>query len=277
MTDFCKTTTGIPYNNHVQIEKEIRMLPKCMMHLTRKLCNCDSKCVTEISENFEFDDRCPLFDLENVETDDSYIELCKKYDLVPENGKMVQYVSNHNKDQNLNEFQIKINELCDDSTKLSDTQCIAYKLRDISDNDPNYLFTAIYNTTRKDCDNEEYFEQVGDIYQTLGFLLDKDLDIINPNLKRSYRSIIGDSFFEHHFNMTDVNKLEISEITTSSSFDNICTAAPITSMGVVLMGILGYLSVKNRNDCFKFGLCLTGGCIVMLSLVFYLLSEVILK
>lgn len=277
MLGFCQILKNINNQGTNAIVQQIEILPKCMMHLTKKICKCDKKCVSDSFKDYKFDENCSLFDLQNIDTDDKYIEKCKVYDHRPENGKMIKRVVGKNINETAEQFLNKFDELCDDNNKFDEVQCDAYDLRDECLNDKQCIQESINFVKKSNCTNDEYDKQVEEITRIF------DLNILPGNnmsdniLNRNVRSLDDFSTIDNPYTGSEFNVLRTNNVKTLSQSNDYAfnTAAPITVIGLVLMSFLSYLSYKNRKDYCKLGLCLSCALMIFISLIVYLTTEIL--
>lgn len=49
--------------NDTLLQHRISVLPKCMVHMTQKLCDCNVDCISKLFKSDTFDHTCKIFDL----------------------------------------------------------------------------------------------------------------------------------------------------------------------------------------------------------------------
>ncbi|WUR04518.1 putative SP-containing membrane protein [Vairimorpha necatrix] len=110
--------------------KSIREFPKCNAYLIKRACQCDQVCIDEHIKNIIYDPSCVIFDLENVNTDVSYLDSCDREALRPYNGTLKLYKFGFNIERATKELNDSMNASCRSFTYAPDLICNAYELRD---------------------------------------------------------------------------------------------------------------------------------------------------
>jgi hypothetical protein len=242
MSKTCKMVGLFNMQGGDEIKHQIKIFPKCMVHLTKKMCKCDPKCISETFYGFNLDEKCLLFDLENVYTEDKYIEGCEKYDFWPINGKMVNRRVGRNVNEAKEEFYKAFNELCYDTTKVNETKSSAYELCDECCNSAECLLNTLDQGFKTNCTNEEYINQVSEI----GKIFDIDLPVNKDSqpYRRRLSSTEDIPTASHFFNVEDYNILKINETDNSTNQGLELNAnTSITFIGVVLISLLGIIKI----------------------------------
>lgn len=142
---------------------------KCMIQLTRQMCNCDQDCLSNSFKKVHYNSVCPKLDTTNLFLAKKYVN-CDDYGIKIIDGKMYEV----DEDERYSLFKEKIENamlrLCnDDEESYNKLQCAAYELKnecgsDISCVEQNVPSIHFYN-----CNNNEFEQQLEDIESTLDF------------------------------------------------------------------------------------------------------------
>lgn len=259
-TEVCKFVDKLDQEDQTRLKKNLKDLPKCLVHFTRKVCNCDRVCVAEKFSITSFDHTCEYHDLENLYLDDTYRD-CSflKYKVV--DGNIVMNNATISYYDLRDALYFDINKLCFDKNQLNALQCSAYDLRDEC-KDKKYCISFLMNKeVKKDCSNNEYREQLDFIYRIINF---QEKYILKSRNTRSLDSNIEsnpDLQFQNLSNSTMQNMLE-----TGNRQTNYVILPPIIS-GIIL-SLMGYSILNTKNKEKKISICvfLLGGILFINSL-----------
>ncbi|KAK6090279.1 hypothetical protein P3W45_000636 [Vairimorpha bombi] len=144
----------------------IKKVPKCLIHLTRKMCNCSRSCVNK-SFMKSIISGCESFDRVNLWYDDNFHEcefLGKKVignELVPVEtyNKLLVTIEN---------IKQGIPELCDSSEKFESLLCDIYEYRDSCKGLSSCMNFFFNEFSTKYCKNEDYSIQIEEFERILG-------------------------------------------------------------------------------------------------------------
>lgn len=258
MNEFCNEVSGPRYRVIKNKNYGLKTIPKCMMHTSRKICNCKPECVENIWKDYKFDQNCKLYDLENFNTDDSYIDNCFPPRL---NSNDVLEEVKLNPDQVKSEFTKELDELCNNSSLLSSTKCKAYQLRDECRNDSTCLKEDFTYNLKNNCSNKEYTKQVEDFEKILGIEFINKNEEMNINSNRKLLSIDDDVLYENGYNEDVI--LSRKNIAKNEMF-------VISSAGIAIICLLAIYKRNNRNSTIR--TCTISAVLILLSLIFYSLT-----
>lgn len=263
MTNICKMYTNLNLEGSDEIKNHIRILPKCMVHFTKKVCDCDSECVSNTFDGFKFNEACSLFDLDSVYTDDRYLDGCKNLEVRPKDGKMIRYVAGEKVEESKNSLNENIRGLCNDSSKFSETQCSAYELRDECLNKEICLSNALDQEFLESCNNTE---QINNIQKILGSPVER-----NSNM-RKIRSVPESSDFNYLFSINKDHDLVGNKTTNLTDYQNINNTELYNLIPLYVIGIsmITTLACFNCQDKKMKIVCGLGGLLlILLGLILY--------
>ncbi|WUR04504.1 putative SP-containing membrane protein [Vairimorpha necatrix] len=123
---YCKSR----FDDKTLDSKSIREFPKCSAYLIKRACQCDQVCIDKNISNLKYDPSCVIFDLENVNTDVSYLDSCDRQALRPYDGTLKLYKFGFNIERATKELNDSVIACCRTLTYAPDLICNAYELRD---------------------------------------------------------------------------------------------------------------------------------------------------
>lgn len=151
------------------LEFNLEKIPKCLLHFTRRICDCDNDCVSLSMRNVTFDPLCSLYDTENLYLHDKYIDctfidekLYKEESIYKYFDKMSLYSQDKLFDG--------INDLCKgNENSYNEIQCAIYDIRFGCGNSTE-CYSFIFNRdTPTDCKYNNYFDMISEIERIMDF------------------------------------------------------------------------------------------------------------
>lgn len=252
MNDFCRKISQPQFKIPLDNLKDYKTIPKCIMHQSRKIFNCKPECIDSIWSDYKIDESCKIYDLENVNTDDSYVE-CINQNF----GFLKPTVLTEELIEKKTELVKDLDKLCDDSTLYNSTKCKAYQLRDKCRNDSTCLEKDFNYNRKSDCTNKDYDKQVEEFQKILGIEIGNQNEMTNGNSIRKLLSIENEPFSN--------NKYE-EDIAVSNNIISKNEMGVISTAGIVAIFLYGICSRKNMNNS-KFKTCMISAVLLCVSLI----------
>lgn len=233
--------------NKVQSETYRKFLdefPKCMVQMTKQMCNCDQDCLGESFRNIYINTVGLNLDRSNLYLSTKHVD-CDSHDKKIFDGKMYNlYELSAPLSKITEDIQDQIISLCgNENESLNKLQCKAYELKDFCKEDYNCYKQSLLFSIPENCSNTELTKQLKDMESSIGFPeLGLSIEDLQPK-GRKVRSVENNNFqgtFEQE-NTSDPSLLTSSSDQATTS--DIATPT-ICIGGIMLMSIFGFLTFK---------------------------------
>lgn len=125
----CKLSVGRFFQKNISKEN-LSLVPKCLVQITKRYCNCDTDCVRNSILGTDFNLECLEYDLHNLYLHDRFIDCRFLNENLPENEKIYNFLDEMSINTKKNIFK-GIDYLCNgDIEYYPQLQCGIYELRD---------------------------------------------------------------------------------------------------------------------------------------------------
>lgn len=247
--DFCEKFEETAIGEIPEVKNFLNDFPRCMVQLTRQMCNCDQDCLSESFYNDHFDTTCTNTDFNNLFISRKYLP-CGDFKIRISEGKMYkndEFYSTPVIGTRINEA---LSKLCNNDQEYYDKlQCAAYELKDECEANPDCFKLFLQPSTRTRCKNPDFIQQVKEIEESSGLdeinlkLVDTDgyksvVTKFGRNLR--YTENISDEPIAYYDQKENVPPQIMIESTSHDR--NVTTYGFI--MGLTFFSILGYLTYK---------------------------------
>lgn len=192
--------------------KEIELVekvPKCLVHLTRKMCKCDQECISESFVNSYLDHSCRTYDRENLWYDTTYKD-CDYLGKRVEDGKLLPVDVYNSMISIMKDINSGITNLCDSNSNFENLLCKSYDLRDICRNNTKCMGFSIKDVPKKYCKNGLYEDQMDEIERILGKKIRTNIrEVAIPstsNFKEEFQNDkkVPNCVEKYYFNSSDI-------------------------------------------------------------------------
>lgn len=230
------------------IHNQIKNMPKCLKHLTEKICKCDKDCTNHIMENFSPDPKCFLFDISDLENDDKYID-CRFLNKYIVDSKFVGQLTDYNYATVKHNIYNEVSKLCNSDKETFDLICSAYELRDYCRNNVNCYKFVLNKDKIDNCKNISFPDSLKDIENILFIPTDQVKN------SRSVRSILYDESYDGVSNSLLYDTNEIEGIGSDSlmigdeqnSLASCSSTITKSMIPILLLSFVGYFFFTDRQ------------------------------
>lgn len=171
--DLCLKVQTSPSKENNKLVKSIQNVPKCLAHLTRKMCQCED-CVPSSLEN-EFEPKCVIFDLRDLALHRKHL-YCDYLGLKIVNGLLLSPIHSSYNLNTKEEIYKKIDTLCyNKNYNLNKLQCAFYDLKETCKDEFDCYNFILNKKLPTNCTNLKFNEQIKEMEDDIG------LDKINFN------------------------------------------------------------------------------------------------
>lgn len=229
-------------------KEDFNKFSRCMIQLTRQMCNCDQDCLSKSFKKVHYNSVCPKLDTTNLFVARKYLN-CDNYGIRIIGGKM------HNEDEDIRcslfskNIENAMLQLCNNKeNSYNKLQCFGYELKNKCVSDMSCIEQNIPSIHFYNCVNDEFEQQLEDIESTLDFegLSSKVIELkISENVdQRSARNSRSLDYLNDVQTTSDLKELKSDYNLTAESTCYISVSA------FIILG-LGYLFFKNHKKAVK--------------------------
>lgn len=193
-----------------QTSDSISKLPKCLVHMTRKMCNCDQPCIGRSFARGKIDTTCNSYDLKNIWFDDNYRN-CYFLDATVKDGRFIKSDAYNMVERDGIKFMKGIYDLCVNKEIFKTLLCKAYELRDECKDEANCLHFYLKKLLERTCSNTEFDDQLAELERILGFKFYVDDDLLladDPTINST--DLVGEDkkIFKRDVSNFDINVVQ---------------------------------------------------------------------
>lgn len=235
------------------VHDELRRVPKCLVHYTRKMCKCNQVCIGESFIDNGFDTKCLRYDLTNLYLDDRYKD-CRFLNKKVDKGKLIPNNQDYDTINTANFINNELKDLCDYKVDMDRLFCHIYDLRDGCNNIKSCMKFLLKPLETRECENDEYTLSIENIEGILNFNFNEiNHDVEHAGLEEDEQ--IEKVFREAIYGRTKRSIPEgISKQISfkSSSLDirereDVIPMLSVSIISILLIGLLCYLKYKYSN------------------------------
>lgn len=192
----------------------LRMVPRCLVHLTKRMCNCENDCIILSMRRRIFDPICKFYDLKNLYLHDRYIDCSFLNKRLPPDDSIHKYFNKLPMNSS-NILYDGINSICKgDEEVFNKLQCTIYDIRfNCQYSEECYQF--VYNQNApSNCVNPEFENNMYELERINGFPFLYNFTVNNIytghiNSSISKRSISKDIDFFNASTLVKYNTLNL--------------------------------------------------------------------
>lgn len=241
--DVCKKYQDSGFTGE-SLELNIKAIPKCLVQLTKEMCNCNLDCVAKSFDPKILDTNCLIYDRENIFLSLQH-EDCEFLEKKVINGELVEIQTGFSY-MIRDKIYDNVENLCKGKpNSFEELQCKMYELKE-GCRGVKECYEFIFNSKiNENCTNPDFVDQIGD--------LERSLD--NVDFIRGKRSILGKTNGLNRIDSDDLDfkrdkeilirsKIKNNTLTSGSSIVKPSCIVPISS----LIGFLFALNYYNNSE-----------------------------